>query len=147
MTDQQTDNSETSQKEKFVEQIAPPPVEQPSPGNGPKKLTVGYLDVVIIAVLAAVVTVLVYNRYFAQDVVMVDLTGYIKQQRTLFTEGRIDKARVSANLDRFQKFIDSQPKNVMVLTKDVVLAGGREIRPPGVASTPANRTAKNTENK
>jgi hypothetical protein len=124
MTDRPTENNVNLHETSGREQTAPPSV------NGKKKLTVGYLDVIIIAVIVAVTTVLVYNRYFEQKVVMVDLTGYIKQERALFVKGKISKTEVSANLDRFQKFIDCQPKNVTVLLKDVVLAGGKEIRFP-----------------
>lgn len=145
MTDQKTKNDETLQQASGDKRKELSWVEQGPTDKGLKKLTVGYLDVIVIAVIVAVTTILIYSRYFAPKVVVVDLTGYIKEQRALFADGKIDKAEVSADLDRFQKFIQSQPGNVTVITKDVVLAGGREIKFPGVRLLAARPPAKNTE--
>jgi hypothetical protein len=96
----------------------------------PRKITVGYLDVIVITLIIALLTVFVYDRFFATRVVMVDLTGFVREQKELLARGKIDQAEVSANLARLQTYIKNQPKNLMVITKAVVLANGREIPLP-----------------
>jgi len=108
-----------------------------------KKLTVGYFDIIVIALLAAVLTVTAYDHFFVEKVMVVDLTGYVKQQRELFAEGKIREAEVSANLKGVQQFIANQPKNTTVIIKDVVLAGGKELSlPAGGNRVPEKDTKK-----
>ena len=109
---------------------------QKEASNTPKKITVGYLDVIVITLIIALLTVTVYDRFFATKVVMVDLTEFIKEQEKLLARGEIDQAEVSANLSRIQMYIKNQPKNLMVITKDVVLANGREIPLPSPRTGP-----------
>ncbi len=112
--------------------------------NTSKKLSVGFLDIVAIALITAVLTVAAYDRFFAGKVVIVDLSGFVKEQKELFSQGKIGEAEVSDNLSRFQEFINSQPKNLTVITKDVVLAGGKElpIRLPTVNPGPGQNSSK-----
>jgi hypothetical protein len=104
--------------------------------NASKKMTVGYLDVIVIALITALLTVTAYDRFFATKVVMVDLTGFVKEQKELFAKGKIDQAELSANLSRLQTYIKNQPKNQTVITKDVVLANGKEIPLPDAGAGP-----------
>ena len=92
-----------------------------------KRLTVGYLDVVVIALIVAFLAVTAYDKFFASKVVVVDLTSFVKEQTELFSQGKIGKDEISARLAQFQAFIKRQPQNQTVITKDVVLANGREI--------------------
>lgn len=95
--------------------------------NSSKKLSVGYLDVIGIALLVVVLTVTAYDQFFSSKVVVVDLSGFVKEQRELFAQGKIGEAEVTARLAQVQKFVKGQPKNLTVINKDVVLANGREI--------------------
>lgn len=99
-----------------------------------KRLTVGYLDVVVIAIIVAFLAVTTYDKFFASKVVVVDLTSFVKEQTELFSQGKIGKDDISARLAQFQKFVKGQPQNLTVITKDIVLANGREISfSPGTA--------------
>ena len=102
--------------------------------NPSKKLTVGYLDVVVIALIVAFLAVTAYDKFFASKVVVVDLTSFVKEQKELFMQGRIGEADVAERLAQFQKFVKKQPQNQTVIIKDIVLANGREISfSPGTA--------------
>jgi hypothetical protein len=92
-----------------------------------KKLSVSYLDLIGIALIVAVLAVTAYDQFFASKVVMVDLTGFVKEQKELLVQGKIEETDVSLRLAEFQKFVKKQPKNLTVIIKDVVLANGREI--------------------
>ena len=98
--------------------------------NASRRMTIGYLDIIVIALVTALLTVTIYDQFFATKVVMVDLTEFVKEQKELFAQGKIDQAELSANLSRLQTYIKNQPKNLMVITKDVVLANGKEIPLP-----------------
>ena len=104
--------------------------------NASRRMTIGYLDIIMIALVTALLTVTIYDRFFATKVVMVDLTGFVKEQKELFAQGKIDQAELSSNLSRLQTYIKGQPKNLMVITKDVVLANGKEIQLPDAEAGP-----------
>ena len=95
-----------------------------------EKMTVGYLDVIVIALMVAFLSLAVYDQYFASRVMVVDLTGFVKEQKELFVQGKINEADLSARLAQFQDFLSKQPKNVTVITRDVVLSGGKELQNP-----------------
>lgn len=104
--------------------------------NASRRMTIGYLDIIMIALVTALLTVTIYDRFFATKVAMVDLTGFVKEQKELFAQGKIDQAELSSNLSRLQTYIKGQPKNLMVITKDVVLANGKEIQLPDAEAGP-----------
>jgi hypothetical protein len=104
--------------------------------NASRRMTIGYLDIIMIALVTALLTVTIYDRFFATKVAMVDLTGFVKEQKELFAQGKIDQAELSSNLSRLQTYIKGQPKNLMVISKDVVLANGKEIQLPDAEAGP-----------
>ena len=110
-----------------LEKIKENRVDSPEKETPLKKLSVSYLDVIGIALIVAFLSVTVYDHFFASKVVVVDLTGFVKEQKELFIQGRIGEADVAERLAQFQKFVKKQPKNLTVITKDVVLANGREV--------------------
>ena len=104
--------------------------------NASRRMNVGYLDIIMIALVTALLTVTIYDRFFTTKVVMVDLTEFVKEQKDLFAQGKINQAELSSNLSRLQAYIKNQPKNLMVITKDVVLANGKEIPLPDAEAGP-----------
>jgi len=78
----------------------------------------------------AFLSLAVYDQYFASRVMVVDLTGFVKEQKELFVQGKINEADLSARFAQFQDFLSKQPKNVTVITKDVVLSGSKELQNP-----------------
>jgi hypothetical protein len=110
--------------ENITEQVSCIPKDTP---NASKKMTLGYLDVIVIALFTALLTIVGYDRFFVGKVVVVDLSGFVKEQRELYAQGKIGEAEITARLAQVQKFVKGQPKNLTVINKDVVLANGREI--------------------
>lgn len=99
----------------------------PEKEDSTKKLTVGYLDVIWLAMILAFLSIAAYDRFFASKVVTVDLTGFVKEQKELLAQGKIGETDVADGLDQFWKFLQKQPKNLTVVNKDAVLANGKEI--------------------
>ena len=125
------ENTKTSTSKKLASKDAGDVSGKETPS---KKLTVGYLDVVVIALIAAFIAVTAYDKFFASKVVVVDLAGFVKEQTELLSQGKIGKEEITARLGQFQDFIKKQPQNQTVIIKDIVLANGREISfSPGTA--------------
>jgi hypothetical protein len=110
--------------ENITEQVVSVPKDTP---HASKKMILGYLDVIVIALFTALLTIAGYDRFCAGKVVVVDLSGFVKEQRELYAQGKIGEAEITARLAQVQKFVKGQPKNLTVINKDVVLANGREI--------------------
>ena len=107
-----------------------------------KKLRLGYFDLIIIVFLIAVLVVAAYDRFFASKVLMVDLGAYITEQKELFAQGKIGEAEVTARLSNLQNYLKNQPENLTILTKDVVLANGKELPLPIATTGKASDSGK-----
>ena len=85
-----------------------------------------YLEVVLIALVVAGVSLFAYDRWFAPRVVAFDLKGYLRTQQALLASGEITEAQWQQGLDRLEQVFREQPPNRTILLKEVVLKNGRE---------------------
>jgi len=88
---------------------------------------------VIVAVINLVLTsalLYLYDRYMAPRVVAVDIKGFIERQRDLYVSGKINDEQLKANLDAMEHRIKSMPKNVVMITADVVVGEHAEAVEP-----------------
>ena len=88
--------------------------------------TPGYLEVVLITLVVAGVSLFIYDRWFVDRVVAFDLKGYLRAQQALLTSGEITEAQWQQGLDRLEQVFREQPSNRTILLKEVVLKNGRE---------------------
>ena len=86
----------------------------------------GYLEVLLIALVVAGVSLFAYDRWFVPRVVAFDLKGYLRAQQALLTSGEITEAQWQQGLDRLEQVFREQPSNRTILLKEVVLKNGRE---------------------
>ena len=86
----------------------------------------GYLEVLLIALVVAGITLFAYDRWFAPRVVAFDLKGYLRTQKALLANGEITEAQWQQGLDRLEQVFRAQPPNRTILLKEVVLKNGRE---------------------
>ena len=86
----------------------------------------GYLEVLLIALVIAGITLFAYDRWFAPRVVAFDLKGYLRTQQALLASGEITEAQWQQGLDRLEQVFREQPPNRTILLKEVVLKNGRE---------------------
>ncbi len=97
-------------------------------GAGP-----GYLFTILIALvvsaITATATMALYDQRFAHKVVVMDLKGFVRQQRDRMLSGELDEKQFQKNLDAMEKVLLAVPRNHTVIMKEVVLRNGREIRP------------------
>ena len=94
----------------------------------PEKQSVrpGYLEVLLIALVVAGVSLFAYDRWFVPRVVAFDLKGYLRTQQALLASGEITEAQWQQGLDRLEQVFREQPHNRTILLKEVVLKNGRE---------------------
>lgn len=99
--------------------------QKPTSRSGP-----GYLETVAIALMIAAVTVFGYDRYIAQKIYVLDLKGYLRNQKALLVAGEISEQEWQAGLDSLEQDLDSAAANPahIILLKDVVLRNGNEIK-------------------
>ena len=86
----------------------------------------GYLEVLLIALVIAGITLFAYDRWFVPRVVVFDLKGYLRTQQALLASGEITEAQWQQGLDRLEQVFRVQPPNHTILLKEVVLKNGRE---------------------
>ena len=93
---------------------------------GKQSVRPDYLEVVLIALVVAGVSLFAYDRWFVDRVVAFDLKGYLRTQQALFANGEITEAQWQQGLDRLEQVFRAQPPNRTILLKEVVLKNGRE---------------------
>ena len=93
---------------------------------GKQSVRPGYLEVLLIALVVAGVSLFAYDRWFAPRVVAFDLKGYLRTQQALLANGEITEAQWQQGLDRLEQVFRAQPPNRTILLKEVVLKNGRE---------------------
>ena len=86
----------------------------------------GYLEILLIALVVAGITLFAYDRWFALRVVAFDLKGYLRTQKALLARGEITEAQWQQGLERLEQVFRAQPPNRTILLKEVVLKNGRE---------------------
>ena len=93
---------------------------------GKQSVRPDYLEVVLIALVVAGVSLFAYDRWFAPRVVAFDLKGYLRTQQALLGSGEITEAQWQQRLDRLEQVFRELPPNRTILLKEVVLKNGRE---------------------
>ena len=93
---------------------------------GKQSVRPDYLEVVLIALVVAGVSLFAYDRWFAPRVVAFDLKGYLRTQQALLGSGEITEAQWQQGLDRLEQVFRELPPNRTILLKEVVLKNGRE---------------------
>ena len=91
----------------------------------------GYLEVIVIALIMAVVALAGYDRLFAQKIKVLDLKGYLRTQKALLTAGEITTEQWKGKLDTVEQILNDEAvrhRNHVIILKDVVLRNGEEIR-------------------
>ena len=88
--------------------------------------TPGYLEVVLITLVVAGVSLFIYDRWFVDRVVAFDLKGYLRAQQALLANGEITEAQWRQRLDQLEQVFREQSPNRTILLKEVVLKNGRE---------------------
>ena len=82
--------------------------------------------VIVVSIVSSVATVAAYDRWIAQKVVAVDVSGFLQEQRDLVLAKKITMDDFKANLDRYLAALKSQPKNRVLILEDVIASKNLE---------------------
>ena len=83
------------------------------------------LITVLISIVISAGSVFVYDQFFAQKIIMLDLKGYVATLRDLYIAGKIDDKQLQSAIDRIEVVVNSQPKRKIIITSDVLLGENR----------------------
>ena len=95
------------------------------------KLTPSYIEVIFIVLIVVSGAIYGYDQYFAQKVKVVDIGGYLRQQKALLAAGEITGEDLKAGLDKIDRLVSQeaeQYKNHIIILKEVVLKNGNELK-------------------
>jgi hypothetical protein len=85
------------------------------------------------AFVSAVLTVgilALYDRFYAQKIVALDVKGYIAEQRDLYLSGKINDAQLKERFDKLEKAKERVPGNRIIILGDVLVRKNvEEIKP------------------
>jgi len=94
------------------------------------RLIPGYIEVIVIALLIVGTAFWGYDRYFAQKIKVVDMSGYFRQQKALMAAGELTEADFRDNLNKMDVLISRDAdlhQNRIYILKEVVLKNGNEL--------------------
>ena len=94
------------------------------------RLSPGYIEVIIISLIIVGATFWSYDRYFAQKIKIVDMSGYFQQQKALMAAGVLSEADFRLSLNKIDALISQDAelhKNQIYILKEVVLKNGDEL--------------------
>ncbi len=75
----------------------------------------------LVSMLVSASSVYVYDRFYAQKIVAVDIKGYIATQRDLYLSGKETNKEFRANIDKLATVVKSIPKNRVAIMEDAVI--------------------------
>ena len=82
--------------------------------------------VMVVSMMSSVATVAAYDRYVAQKVVAVDVSGFLQEQRDMVLAKKITMDDFKANLERYIAALKSQPRNKVLVLEDVIASKNLE---------------------
>ena len=91
-----------------------------APVKSPSWLAVAAVSL-LISMVASVGSVYVYDRFYAQKVVAVDIKGFIAEQKALYMAGKINDEQFRANVDKMTLLVKAIPKNRVAIIGDAVI--------------------------
>lgn len=94
-----------------------------------KERQFNWLITLLISLLISLASIFIYDRFFVQKIVAVDVKGYIAEQRDLYLSGKINEEQLKANIDRLEKVVTSIPRSKVVIMGDAVIKNAEVVRP------------------
>lgn len=82
---------------------------------------VHWLLTLLLCAASSAGSVWVYDRWFARDIVAVDLAGFVAAQREALVTGAATEAQVREALDGLERRLGEIPPRYAVITADVAL--------------------------
>ncbi|MBP7796970.1 MAG: hypothetical protein KA059_09380 [Elusimicrobiales bacterium] len=122
----QFEEEEVKEVEKKLEAVTP---EKPKnlkktkkDSNNKKTLSLSQIILIIfICFCINAASFIIYDKFFAQKIYVVDLRSFIEEQKDMYMAGKLTDEKLRANFDKMEKKINSLPKNRIPISAEVVL--------------------------
>lgn len=114
-------SKETIDRYQEIETAENRSTEPVAPANGSRSEFWTVLYSVFLSVAAMVGILVVYDNYYAQKIVALDVKGYIAEQRDLFLAGKINEDQLKKSFDRLEQVKERVPKNRVIILGDVLV--------------------------
>ncbi len=93
-----------------------------------KTLTAGMFTLLLcINAVVSIISISIYDRYFAQKVAVVDIRGYLIDRKNMFLTGRITEKEFAESVDNIEKALRKTDKRTVVLMGDAVVRNAEKI--------------------
>lgn len=96
-------------------------IEKRAPGASRRSAWAHWLLTLLLCAATSAGSVLAYDRWFARDIVAVDLAGFVAAQREALAAGAATEAQVREALDDLERRLGEIPPRYAVITADVAL--------------------------
>ena len=110
--------------ERSTQPTVPPVPETPDTPKPERKLQSRLSKIalcLLISLAASSATLYVYDRWYAQKIVAVDLKGYITLQRYKYKDGKINDEDLRKAFDKLELEMNAIPKNRVVIMADTTI--------------------------
>ena len=84
---------------------------------------------VALSLAVSLATLYIYDRWYAQKIVAVDIKGYIAQQRDNYLAGKLNDDELKKSFDHLERIITTIPRNRVVIMGDAVVRNAETIKP------------------
>ncbi len=84
---------------------------------------------VALSLVLSLATLYIYDRWYAQKIVAVDIKGYIAQQRDNYLAGKLNDDELKKSFDHLERIITTIPRNRVVIMGDAVVRNAETIKP------------------
>ncbi len=92
------------------------------------KFKVGTIMLLLIVnIIVSIITVSLYDRYFARRVAFIDIRGYMLDRKKLFLAGSITEKQFTESVDEIEKALLKTDKRTVVLLGDSVVRNAEKI--------------------
>ena len=99
-------------------------------GNPPvysRKVLLYLIGTVLLSIITSVLSVIIYDQYYATKIIALDFKGFITYQRELYMTQKITDAQFRQNIDNLEKIVLGVPRNHVVIMGDAVLGRVEKI--------------------
>ena len=84
---------------------------------------------VALSLVLSLATLYIYDRWYAQKIVAVDIKGYIAQQRDDYLAGKLNDDELKKSFDHLERIITTIPRNQVVIMGDAVVRNAETLKP------------------
>jgi hypothetical protein len=92
-------------------------------------MTLGaFIVFIIMSIIVASSLIYVYDHYFAQKVVVLDIRGYIQDRKKMFLSGDISESEFTASVDHIENTLNKLSKKTIVISGDAIVRSSEKIK-------------------